>query len=207
MPSSNYDDDYDDEDVDYDDEPEIDETLPEGKEFGTTKTSPTVSVQVQKPGKLDSSQFEIVARSIQRFDSYLDKTRGPDSDYAKNKNLRRDDYFDSDDEDRSPGGTGRYPDAGTPRSSQRRGAQFRSPVSPVHLAPPSDRGGRMQRTADGDREQRSYGGRRAPALDDDDDDYAEEMPRTRQAAPPGSSPRSRQRDYDDEYEYSHRRYH
>lgn len=206
VPTSNYDDDYDDDDVDYDDEPEVDFTYPENNESGIHTITPTVSFQVlQKPGKLDSSQFEIVARSIQRFDSYLDKTRGQDSDYAKIKNLRRDDYLESDDEDRSPGGTGRYSGARVPRSPHR-GTHYRSPVSPAHLAPPPDRGGRMQRNSAREREQRSYGSRRGPEPEDDDDDYAEEMLRPRTGGPSGSSPRSRQREYDDDYEYTHRRY-
>lgn len=205
MPTSNYDDDYDDEDVDYDDEPEVNLSYSRDQESDFPATSSNASVQVQKPGKLDSSQFEIVARSIQRFDSYLDKTRGQDSDYAKIKNLRRDDYLDSDDEDRSTGGTGRYSGARVPRSPQR-GTHYRSPAYPAHLAPPPDRGGIMQRTPAREREQRSYGSRRGPEPDDDDDDYAEEMMRSRTGAPPGPSPRSRQREYDDEYGYTHHRY-
>lgn len=207
VPTSNYDDDYDDDDdVDYDDEPEVDLDHPGSKESGIHTISPTASFQVQKPGKLDSSQFEIVARSIQRFDSYLDKTRGQDSDYAKIKNLRRDDYLDSDDEDHSPGGTGRYSRARVPRSSPHRGTHYRSPVSPAHLAPPPDRGGRVQRNSVREQEQRSYGSRRGPEPEDDDDDYAEEMLRPRTGGPSGSSPRSRQREYDDDYEYTHHRY-
>ncbi|KAI7774950.1 uncharacterized protein LA080_007649 [Diaporthe eres] len=205
IPTSNYDDDYDDDDVDYDDEPEVNVTHPDSKDPGIYSISPTVSFQVQKPGKLDSSQFEIVARSIQRFDSYLDKTRGQDSDYAKIKNLRRDDYLDSDDEGRSPGGTGRYSGGRVPRSPHR-GTNYRSPVSPAHLAPPPDRGGRMQRNSAREREQRSYGSRRGPEPDVYDDDYAEEMLRSRAGGPPGSSPRSRHREYDDDYEDSHHRY-
>ena len=174
---------------------------------GISAISPDLSVKIQKPGKLDSSQFEIVARSIQRFDSYLDKTRGPDSDYAMTRNLRRDDYADSDDDNRSPGRTSRYSDARMPRSSPHRGTHFRPPASPVHLAPPSDRSGRMHRAVARDREQRPFAGRWAPVPDDDDDDHAEEMLRSRAGPPPGSSPRSRRREYDDEYEYTHQRYH
>lgn len=204
MPRSNYDDDYDDEDVDYGDEPDAD--VVHSKEPEISVTSPTVPVKAQKPGKLDSSQFEIVARSIQRFDSYLDRTRGPDSDYAKIKNLRRDDYLDSDDDDRSPRGHGRYADAAFPRSSPYRGADARSPASSGYLAPHYDRGGRAQRNIPREREQRSFGSRRAPVPDDDDDDYAEETVRPRAGAPHGSSPRSRPREYDDEYDHSYHRY-
>lgn len=66
----------------------------------------------------------------------------------------------------------------------------------------------MQRNSAREREHRSYGSRRGPEPDEDaiDDDYAEEMLRSRTGGPPGSSPRSRQREYDDDYEYTHRRY-
>lgn len=204
LPSS-YNDDYDDDDVDYGDDPETEETQPTGKDSGVPPAPPTTGtfVHMQKLRKLDSSQFEIVARSIQRFDNYLDKTRGPDSDYAKNKNLRRDDYQDSDDEDRSPG---RYYGMRMRRSSPRRETHFHSSVSSAHLTPPFDRGERRQRDIAREREQRSYGSRRGP--DDDDDDYAEEMMRSRAGGPPGSSSRSRLRDYDDDgHEYTHYRHH
>lgn len=202
VPRSNYDDDYDDEDVDYGDEPDVDVGYSKGMDPGISVTSPILPVKVQKPGKLDSSQFEIVARSIQRFDSYLDRTRGPDSDYAKIKNLRRDDYLDSDDDVRSPRGSGRYGDARFPRSSPYHGMDARSAASSGYLAPPYDRGGRVQRSNAREREQRSFGSRRAPVPDDDDDDYTEDMIRPTH----GSSPRSRQREYDDEHEHTYHRH-
>ncbi|KAJ0106751.1 hypothetical protein J7T55_001275 [Diaporthe amygdali] len=75
VPESHYDDDYDDEEVDYDDEPGIDDTHSGFKDPGVTVASSISSGQEKKLGKLDSSQFEIVARSIQRFDSYLYRTQ------------------------------------------------------------------------------------------------------------------------------------
>lgn len=44
--------------------------------------------------KLDSFQFKIVNASIERFDHYLFKTRGTDSDAAKTFQLRNDNYHD-----------------------------------------------------------------------------------------------------------------
>lgn len=44
--------------------------------------------------RLDSSHFDIVNASIERFDLYLFKTRGTDSDAAKTYQLRNDNYQD-----------------------------------------------------------------------------------------------------------------
>lgn len=44
--------------------------------------------------KMDSSHFDIVEQSIERFDRYLFKTRGADADTAKTNQLRNDRYRD-----------------------------------------------------------------------------------------------------------------
>lgn len=204
-PTSHYDDDYDDEEVDYDDEPDVNVVRPKFQNSGAGISSPAISVQTQKPGKLDSSQFEIVERSIRRFDRYLDRTRGPDSDNAKSKNLRRDDFSESENEDRHQRDHGRYSSARFPPSPHR-GTHPRSSASPGYLAPPSDRGGRMQWAVARDREQNSYDRRRDLAQGDFDDDHHEDTPRSRAGGHHGASPRSRPREYDDEYEYTHNRY-
>lgn len=204
-PMSHYDDDYDDEEVNYDDEPDVNVIRPKVQKSGADITPPAVSVQAQKLGKLDSTQFEIVERSIRRFDRYLDRTRGPDSDYAKSKNLRRDDFSESENEDRYTRDHGRYSGARFPPSPHR-GAHPRSSASPGYLAPPSDRSGRMQRATARDREQRSYDRRRDLAQGDVEDDYHEDTPRLRAGGHLEAAQRSRPREYDDEYEYTHNRY-
>ncbi|KAH8755768.1 hypothetical protein F5883DRAFT_177083 [Diaporthe sp. PMI_573] len=205
-PNSHYDDEYDDEGVDYGDEADVDTISSNDQNIGATATSPGKSVRNHKPGKLDSSQFEIVERSIRRFDRYLDRTRGPDSDNARSKNLRRDDFSDSENEDRSARDHGRYYYGARFPPSPHRGSHLRSPASPGYLAPPSDRGGRMQRDAARDREQRSYDRRRDMAQGQGGDDLFGETSRSRAGEPSGYSPRSRPREYDDEYESTHHRY-
>lgn len=151
------------------------------------------SIQEKRPAKLDATQFEIVAQSIWRFDSYLDRTRGKDSDYAKIKNLRRDDYQPSDEEDSR--GDRRYWGRRRPPSPHR-GAD--------RLGPPHEYGGSMRQGPGVEREQRSRGERKAYIRDDVDDDYGMDPPQRRRGPSPTASPRASQRRYNDDYGYQDR---
>ncbi|ROV93678.1 hypothetical protein VPNG_08867 [Cytospora leucostoma] len=74
---------------------------------------------------LDDEQFEVVSQSIERFDNYLSRTRGRDSDRNREFNVRNDRYRDPEDEDleQHPGYSRRGPDtrsgASRPRPSVR----------------------------------------------------------------------------------------
>lgn len=200
-----YDEDYDDDDEEtYDeDDQEEDEAAPKSKDADVVAAASTSYLQANR-GKLDSYQFEIVAQSIRRFDNYLEFTRGRDSDYAKNKNLRRDDYSEDEYEDRSPRGGGRFLQTGTPRSAPRRG-QGRSPAPPGLVTRPSDRSERLRRDPGIDeRRERPRGDRRTPEPDEFEEDFVKEVPvdrRRRGGALAGAVPRNRPRGHDDYDEY------
>lgn len=159
-----------------------------------------------RPAKLDRTQFYIVSQSIQRFDDYLEATRGKDSDRAKNLQVRRDDYhYHSEDDsiyDRSPRAS-RFVDE---RSLQR--GQGRPPQGQVSLAPPP-RGVSVRarsRQNDGyERAARPMGDRRGPdPAEDHDDDYVDEAPvdrRRRRGGVAVTPAQNRRRGYDDDYEY------
>ncbi|ROW04723.1 hypothetical protein VMCG_04874 [Cytospora schulzeri] len=67
--------------VDESDEECADDTDDNGKPMVTTFT-------------LDDEQFRTVSKSIERFDKYLDRTRGADADRAKHFQVRNDDFRD-----------------------------------------------------------------------------------------------------------------
>lgn len=207
-----YDEDYDDEET-YDEDEKEHGTDPQSKDVNKAEAVPTPGHQQEVKGKLDSYQFDIVAQSIRRFDNYLDFTRGRDSDYAKNKNLRRDDFPEDDYEDRSMRDGGRFLNTGPPRSAGFRGQGRSSPGPSGHLAPPSDRSEKLGRSTTGERRERAAerprGGRRTPEPDEFEEDYVEETPvnRRRRGGALSGAARNRQRGYDDYDEYlDHGRY-
>lgn len=161
-----------------------------------------------KPAKLDRTQFHIVAESMRKFDIYIDKTRGNDSDRAKQLNIRRDDHreYSEDDGvyDRSPRG----PRFANERPGPRRGAQGRSPPhGRDYLGPPQRGLGARSRQEDdgyGRRDGPVSGGRGLEPRDDHEEDYIEEEPagrRRRGGGMAGGPPRNRRRGYDDDYNY------
>lgn len=200
-----YDDEYDDEETYDEDDEEENEAVTKGKTVDTaTAGVATPGHQQETRAKLDSYQFEIVAQSIRRFDKYLEFTRGRDSEYAKNKNLRRDDFSEDEFEDRSPRGSGRFLDTRSPRQDPRRGPGP-SPAPPGYLAPNSGRGENLHREPTAERRERPRGDRRTPEPDEFEQDYVEETTinrRRRGGAFEGNAPRSRQRAYEDDYGYS-----
>ncbi|CAN8105976.1 unnamed protein product [Discula destructiva] len=200
----------DDEEEDYDDPSDIDEPdiacTPHPTGESPEATAAAHPAKERKPARLDITQFEIVAESIAKFDSYLKDTRGEDSAYAKNKNLRNDDF--SDDEYRSPRGGGgggsswsRGPRGGRPEPrSLHSGGGWREwpPGAPGsdRLEPRYDHGG-----AGRNRDQRPRGGGRGVGRDDRDADHrGDETPRRPRGPSPSPSPRDSHRGYDDDYE-------
>lgn len=73
---------------------------------------------------LTGDQFDTVNETIQRFDSYLFKTRGADADTAKRHQIRNDNYYDPREFERQTPGLG-Y--SQTPQRPQYRPAPPRSP--------------------------------------------------------------------------------
>lgn len=84
---------------DTDDEDDTDDDLPQAVQGNGERLS-----TVNRGPRLDGSHFNIVSQSVERFDSYLFKTRGADADAARNLNLRNDNYHDPREDDRRSAG-------------------------------------------------------------------------------------------------------
>lgn len=84
---------------DSDDSDNSDDDLPQAVQGNGERLS-----TVNKRPKLDGTQFNIVSQSVERFDSYLFKTRGADADTARNHRLRNDNYHEPREDDRMSAG-------------------------------------------------------------------------------------------------------
>lgn len=84
---------------DPDDSDDTDDDLPQAIQDNGER----VPIVKRRP-RLDSTHFNIVSESVERFDRYLFKTLGADADTARNHSLRNDNYHDPREDDRMSAG-------------------------------------------------------------------------------------------------------